>query len=128
MEKKYFIASLIFFGFLLLVLVLYLNISSPFKRFYEKTALSPYLMKGISSEEEFIEIISQRQVLIETYGKKSPDQIKDEIETLYRYYGTNSIQIRNYNERFKGDSEQAFLIAKKIKSRISSIKTEHHLR
>jgi len=128
MEKKYFIASIVFFTFILIVSILYINISPPFKRLYEKTTLSPYLLKGIKTEDEFIEIISQRQVLIETYGKRSPDQIKDEIENLYRYYGTNSAEIKNYNEKYKYNPDKAILIAKKIKTRINQIKTQHHLR
>lgn len=128
MEKKYFILSLIFFSLILVVSILYINISSPFKRFYEKTTLSPYLLKGIRNEEEFIEIISQRQVLIETYGKRSPDQIKEEIENLYRFYGTNSREIKDYNEKYKYSPKEAVLIAKRIKTRINQIKTKHHLR
>lgn len=128
MDKKYLFVSLAFFSFILIVSILYLNVSSPFKRFYEKTTLTPYLLRGIRSEEEFIEIISQRQVLIETYGKRSPDQIKNEIENLYRYYGTTSTEIKNYNEKYKFNPDNAFLIAKRIKTRITQIKTEHHLR
>ena len=128
MNKRYLFISIVLLILLITITTFYLHISHPFKRFYEKNILTPYLITGILDEEEFIEIIAQRQTLIETYGKKSPEEISLEIEKLYRYFGTSSKEIIDFNAKYKDRPKTAYLIAKKIKTRINEIKVENNLR
>ena len=129
MNKRYLVISTSLLIFFSIIIIIYLNFfTTPFKRLYEKNILSPYLIRGILDEKEFIEIIAQRQTLIETYGKKSPEEISNEIEKLYHYFGTNSLEIKDFSSKYKINHKEAFIIAKKIKTRINNIKLENHLR